>query len=336
MSRLGRRIRPGLLTAALVLGRAAAAAAAPAAQYLVPEARIALPGVVGRIDHMAVDLARKRLFVAEIANNTLDIVDLAAGRLERRIDRLAAPQGVGFAPNADVLAIANGGDGSVRFYRGAALTPAGSVALGGDADDVRIDPRTGNIVVGYGSGGLAIIDPETRSKIGDVRLPAHPEGFAIDAAIGRAFVNVPDAGEIAIVDLAAERQIGRWMVPGLRANFPIAIGPSAMLATVFRNPPTLVLIDVKTDAATARLDACRDADDVFFDARRRRLYVSCGAGAVDVFQADNSGSYARLSQTKTSSGARTSLFVPRLDRLFVAAPAGSASEAAIISFRPRP
>ena len=115
-------------------------------------------------------------------------------------------------------------------------------------------------------------------KIGDVKLAAHPESFQLDPASGRIFVNVPDAGQIAVVDLATARQVASWTVPGLRANFPLAIDDSGTtIATVFRHPPKLVLLDSKTGAATQQLDTCGDADDVFFDAKRRRIYVSCGA-----------------------------------------------------------
>ena len=47
---------------------------------LVLERTIPLPGVSGRIDHMAVDLRRGRLFVAELGNGTIDVVDLAEGK----------------------------------------------------------------------------------------------------------------------------------------------------------------------------------------------------------------------------------------------------------------
>lgn len=183
-----------------------------------------------------------------------------------------------------------------------------------------------------------MIDPVTQAKIGDVRLAAHPEAFAIDAASGRAFVNLPDAGQIAVVDLAAGTQTALWTVPGLRANFPMALDAGGTtIATVFRHPPTLVLIDAATGAATARLSTCGDADDVFVDPKRQRICVSCGAGAVDIFERDKAGSYTRSARVVTSSGARTSLFVPQLDRLFVAARAGSpGGDAAIIVFRPLP
>ena len=187
------------------------------------ERTIALKGVTGRIDHLAVDLARKRLFVAELGNGTVDVIDLAAGTVIRRIEGLKEPQGLAYAPAADILAVASAGDGSVRLFHGAELSPAGTVDLGDDADNIRLDARTGNLVVGYGSGGLAVIDPAKASLLSRIPLPAHPEGFQLDPANRRAFVNVPDARQIAVVDMNAGRQTASWRIPDLGANFPMAL-----------------------------------------------------------------------------------------------------------------
>lgn len=304
---------------------------------LVLERTIPLKGVTGRIDHLAVDLPRKRLFVAELGNGTVDVLDLATGTVIHRIAGLKDPQGVGYAPAADVLAVASAGDGSVRLFRGADLAPAGTVDLADDADNVRLDQRTGNLVVGYGSGGLATIDPAKASLVSRIALPAHPEGFQLDAANRRAFVNVPDARQIAVVDLDAGRQTASWRMPDLRANFPMALDVvHATIAVVFRNPARLVIVDVKTGRPTSTLMTCGDADDVFFDAKRRRVYVSCGDGHLDVWQQEGDR-FRRLNLLKTASGARTSLFVPDLDRLFVAARAGFfgvGSDAAVLVLRP--
>ena len=302
---------------------------------LVLERTIPLTGVSGRIDHMAVDLRRGRLFVAELGNGTVDVVDLAAGKAIHRIAGLKEPQGVGYAPRVDIVAVANAGDGSVRLFQGEDLTPAGVISLGGDADNVRLDVQTGRLVVGHGSGGLAVLDPSSRSVASDTKLAAHPESFQLDPGTQRAFVNVPDARQIAVVALAAGKQVASWRVPGLTANFPMALDHAAsVLAAVFRSPPQLVLLDTKTGAVTAKLPTCGDADDVFFDAKRHRIYVSCGEGVVDVVQQDAEG-YRPLARVKTLSGARTSLFVPELDRLFVAARAGvSGPHAAILVLRP--
>lgn len=336
MLRLGanrRCVLPGALALA-ALGLAGPARSEPALQV---ESRIQLPGVAGRIDHMAVDLRRKRLFVAEFGNGSLDVVDLAAGRQIKRISGLVEPQGVGYAAAADLVAVAQGGDGRVRFYRGEGLAAAGVLALGSDADDIRVDPRSRNLVVGYGEGGLAIIDPDTRSKIGEINLAAHPEGFAIDATARRAYVNLPEAAQIAVVELSAGRQTAAWRLSGMRANFPIALDRAERtVASVFRAPPKLALIDAASGAVAARLDACGDADDVFFDDRRRRIYISCGEGFVDVFATQTGGSYAHFARIATAPGARTSLFVPEFDRLFVAARAAPSRTAAIIVLRPLP
>lgn len=320
-----------ICTALLALSAPLAAAGEP----LTLERRIELPDVAGRIDHMAIDVGRSRLFVAELGNGSVDAIELAGGALAHRISGLREPQGVAYAATADAVVVACGGDGTVRFFRAADLQPAGTLRLGEDADNVRVDPRNGNVVVGYGSGALAVIDPRRRVVAARVALAAHPEAFSLAPAIDRAFVNEPDAEQIAVVDLAANAQVGRWTLPGRHDNFPMAIDPGgAVVATVFRSPAMLMLLDIRSGEARAQAPTCGDADDVFFDAQRHRLYVSCGAGFVDIFQ--RAGAVVRpLARIATSLGARTSLFVPELDRLFVAArahPLGAG--AAILVFRP--
>ncbi len=311
-----------------------ARAAEPA---LVLERTIPLKDTSGRIDHMAVDLARKHLFVAELGNNTVDVVDITTGQVVRRFMGLHEPQGIGYAPQADVIAIASAGDGTVRLFRGKDFSLVTTVDLGEDADNVRINQNSDEFVVGYGSGGLAVIRLADGRVLSRIKLPAHPEGFQIDARSGRAFVNLPDDHQVAVVDLRSGKQISSWRMPGLRANFPMALdAPRMIVASVFRNPPRLVLLDANSGAMKETLAACGDADDVFFDESRRRIYVSCGSGSVDVFQADGDG-YRKQASMETSSGARTSLFVPELDRLFVARRAGLlGSTAAILVFRPTP
>jgi hypothetical protein len=127
-----------------------------------------------------------------------------------------------------------------------------------------------------------------------------------------------------------------WRVQGFGANFPMALGSDGRTAAAaFRSPPRLVLLDASARTVVQSTETCGDADDVFFDERRRRIYVSCGSGSVAVLQ-DGYGGYRNISLIPTSSGARTSLFVPQLDRLFVARRSGllGGSGAAILVFRP--
>lgn len=314
-----------------------AASSANPGEPLQLEATIALPNVWGRIDHMAIDLRRRRLMIAELGNDSVDVVDLSAGKIVHRITGLSEPQGVGYSDQADLVLVANAGDGSVRLFHAGNLAPAGTIRLGEDADNVRVDRRSGLVVVGYGSGGLALIDPISRTKVAEIGLPAHPESFRIGSNGDRAFVNMPDARQIAVVDLKARRVLGHWITDDLGANFPMAMDSAAgLLAVAFRSPPTLAMFDYGSGKLRSRAATCRDADDVFFDEQRQRIYVTCGSGEVAVFQFAG-GSIRPLHSVATSPGARTSLFVPELDRLFVARRASSlGSDAAILIYRPMP
>ena len=112
------------------------------------ERTIPLPAVSGRIDHMAIDLKRGRLFVAELGNGTVDAIDLATGESAYRIAGLKEPQGIGYSPQADLLAVASAGDGSLRLFRGADGPAASRIELGSDADNVRPDAASRHFVVG--------------------------------------------------------------------------------------------------------------------------------------------------------------------------------------------
>jgi len=321
-----------ILLAASVMWPATLLAQTTAAP-LVLEAKIPLGQVSGRIDHLAVDAKRQRLFVAELGNNSLGVVDLAAGKVLRRITGLSEPQGIAYVPFTDSILVANAGDGSVRVLRGEDLTPISRLELGDDADNVRVDAAHKRVLVGYGKGALAVIDPGSLSKTADIRLKAHPEGFQIDETGTEVFVNVPGAREIVVADLATG-STQSLPTQGAGSNFPMAIdGEGRRVVAVFRSPPTFMALASQDGHVVAKAETCGDADDVFVDPKRRRVYVSCGEGVVDVLEPGEAG-YRRVARVPTVSGARTSLFVPELDRLFVAVRAASHEPAAIWVFRP--
>ncbi len=316
-----------LLGATTVLGLALAAhPVSSASQPLALEATIPLPNTLGRIDHLALDSKRQLLYIAEFGNNTVDVVDWQKRHVVRRISGLDRPQGVGFSAATDTLYVANGGDGSVRLYRGDNTKEISRIKLAGDADNILIDPRNDHVVVGYGSGGLAIIDARTRKQVADVHLPAHPEGFALDPANGHIFVNIPDAQEIDVVDIDGGKILGRWRNLRGADNYSLAIDPKGpLLATIFRNPPLMVLYDRNKGEVLGTSPACRDADGVFFDPNHQRIYASCGSGEISVFtiQDGQPGGYFAAPPVASLPGARTGLFVPDRDRLFIVAPAGT-------------
>lgn len=299
---------------------------------LTLERTISLEGVVGRIDHLAIDLRHRRIFVAELGNGSVDAVDIDSGR-SRRITGLKEPQGIGYLPDRDLLVVASGGDGTVRFFGGQSLEPAGVIQLGDDADNVRVDPRSGLVAVGYGSGAIAFIDAARQAVVSTVALPAHPEGFRLDTDGPGLFVNLPNAHSMFFAD-GKTGIVTKRLPAGHAMNFPLALDPpSHTIAIAYRWPARLVLMDQVTGSVRQDLKSCGDADDVAFDASRGRIYVVCGSGSVDAFQ-KGAGGYGPLPATATREGARTGLFVPELDRLFVAARATGKIGAALMVLRP--
>jgi DNA-binding beta-propeller fold protein YncE len=326
------RLTLRLLIAACAMGWVVSTSAGEAAP-LALEARIPLGDVKGRIDHLAIDVAHRRLFVAELGNDTVDVVDIEERKVIRRLDGFDEPQGVAYYPQSELLYVANGGDGALFAFRGTQLQPAGKLDLGDDADNIRIDREQGRVYVGAGSGNLTIIDAAAFTKVGTIALKAHPESFQLEGAGSRIFVNVPDAREVAVVDRKTHLQIASWPTAAFRSNYPMALDAShGRVLVAFREPATLVAFDAASGAMQARIEICRDADDVFVDERRRHIYVACGEGVLEVLGDDDR--MTRAARIATRPGARTAIFSPDLDRLFVAARAAGGEGAAIWVFRP--
>ena len=140
----------------------------------------------------------------------------------------------------------------MRVLRGEDLTPIGRIELGDDADNVRVDAAHKRVLVGYGKGALAVIDPVTLSKTADIHLKAHPEGFQIDETGTQVFVNVPDAREMVVADLAVG-STGSLPTQGAGSNFPMAIdGEAHLFLVVFRSPPTLMALSSQDGTSRPR------------------------------------------------------------------------------------
>lgn len=264
---------------------------------------------------MALNRKSNHLFVAELGNGSVDDVDLTSGSVAGRISGLHEPQGVAWLPTQDEVAVACG-DGSVRFYRTADRREVARVSLGDDADNVRVDNRNGNLVVGFGSGALAVIEPSTHRVIRELKLPAHPEGFEILGS--HAFVNLPAARAIVIGDIdqgVATKTLGTGTRFG---NYPmVSDAARSRLAVAFRLPSSLSVFDGASGGALFSTSICGDADDLYF--RSGQLVVVCGSGVVELVA--TTGAH-RASNIATAHGARTGLFDAAADRLFVAVPAG--------------
>src|SRR5947207_12123785 len=213
------------------------------------EQTIRLPGVEGRIDHFALDASGERLFVCALGNNTVEVLDLRKGERIHSITGLGAPQGIVYIPELDRLFVANDKGGIFKIYDGKSFQQISELNFEDDADNVRYEDTTKRIHVGFGSGGMAIVNAPDGKQIGSIKLSAHPEAFELEKNGKRIFVNVPNARNVAVIDQDKGAVTATWKTDLAFGNFPMALDErNHRLFVGCRIPSKLVVLN--TDSGT--------------------------------------------------------------------------------------
>jgi glutamine cyclotransferase len=302
--------------------------AAVLAQELVQT--IPMP-VEGRIDHLAYDAKAGRLAVAALGNNSVEVIDLKEGKVVHSIKGLPESQGIQYVDGQ--IVVATGGDGRCRFYDGETFKLLKTVECGADADNVRYDAAAKLVYVGCDA--LAVVDPAKGAKVGEIPLEAHAESFQLEAKGPRIFVNVPKAGHIAVVDREKRAVIAKWKLSAA-ANYPMALDEAGhRLFVGCRQPAKLLVFDTESGKELAAVECSGDTDDVFYDAPSKRVFVSCGAGFLDVFDASEVVP-RRTGKVATAAGARTCLYVADQGRIYLAVPRRGGQQAEVRVYQTKP
>lgn len=297
----------------------------PARPLVLTEA-IPLPGVQGRFDHFGFD-GKNQLIVAALGNNTVEVIDISARVRSHSIKDISNPQGVVYAPESNKLFAASS-KGKLYIYDGVTFEPVKSLDFRGDVDNLRYDAANQRVYVGYGedeTGAIGTVDARTNDRLAEeYKLGAHPESFQLESSGPNIYVNLPDLKQIAVINRKT-RGITRWPMT-LEHNFPMALDEADhRLIVATHEPPRLVVFDTGTGRAVATLPCVQDADDVYYDAARRRIYVPGGEGFISVFQQDDADHYRLLVNVASNLGARTAGYFGKgrkgFDRFFLAVPA---------------
>ena len=309
---------------ALMLLVGTGAALAAQSSPLALKSVIPLPNVEGRIDHLAFDGSRGRLYVAALGNNSVEVTDTVNGIHVTTLPGFHEPQGIAVIPGnaidaTNAIAVANGSSGMLQLIDALSYQVRRTVVIGSDSDNVRYDQAAKRLYVAH-EGGLAVVDPATGQIVQRIAIPGHPESFQLEREGSRVFVNLPDSAQIVVADRKTASVVTRW--PGTpRANYPMALDESThRLFVGYRQPATMVVYDTATGKAEATAPIPGDTDDLFYDSARKRMYVIGGEGYVDVLQRNAGDAFKRVARIATTTGARTGLFVPEQNRLYVAVP----------------
>ena len=305
------------------------------AEPLTLRATIPLAGVKGRFDHFAIDAKGGRIFVAALGNNTVELIHVRNAKRIQSIGGLSEATGICFMADQNRIGVANGRRGTFEIFDGGSFKKVKEIPDLDDADNVRFDAAHSLVLVGFASGAIGFVDSQKIEKIGEVKLKSHPESFQLERSGSRAFVNVPGTGEIAVIDRDKRTVIAEWPLHGYKANFPMALDESGKRVFVgCRSPARLLALDMDTGKINAEAEISGDTDDLFFDPKRNRVYVSCGEGFIDVISCVAGENLKRVGHIATRGGARTSFYSPEIDELYLAVPQRGGNPAEIRIYKP--
>ena len=306
---------------------------------------IAMPNVKGRIDHMDVDVQGKRLVVAGLENGSVEVVDLQAGKWLKSIPGFKKTQGIAYVPSLNKLFVASGDDGMVRVFRGDTLDLLDAIKLDLGPNRVAYDPHTQLLYVGYGGkdagkdyGEIGIIDAKTDKHLGDVKVEAHPSELLLDQSGKTLFVFVSVASVVQVLDTKKREVVSTWHTSSKRNGDGALDEETNRVFIGTRAPPQMIAMDSQTGKEVANLPTVEGMDDVYFDPRLKRIYISGGrdydVGYIFAYQQKDADHYETIGKIPTKSGAGTSFWSPEMNRYYVAAPAHDNEEAAVLVFEP--
>lgn len=300
-------------------------------------------------DHLAVDLAGKRLFTTPQAQKSVDVFDLETGRLIKRIPGLDNPHSVLYRADVNRIYITDGGAGLLRVYDGKSYRSLTAIKLRADADSISYDPRTAYLYVTNGGkelgqkfAFLSVVDTNANKLLGDIRIEDDAlEAMIQESASPRMYVNMYGGSQIAVVDRLKRSLIAVWPVTKGRKNIAMGIDEADhRLFVGCRNAEqsgVIIVLDTRSGKELGTLPIGGWVDYVTYDPRSKRIYASCGAplangGDVYVYQQDGTDKYNLLAKIPTAPRAKTGLLVPERNEFFVPVPHFE-SEARVLVFR---
>src|SRR5215471_7205150 len=253
--------------------------------------RIPLPGVYGRIDHYGWDGKRANLIVSALGNDTVEIVNSW-----KRVHTIAG----------------SSQSGKLHFYdaESYALVKTLDFGVNANTDNMRYDPLSKRLYVGYGAGAraaLAVVDPAAMERVQEFKVGSHPESFQLETEGPRIFVNLPDQESIGIVDRNTGA-VTKWKIPGYTNVHALALDEANhRLFAASLQPGRLTVADTQSGRVVATIPCILGVDDIWFDPVQKRIYAP-GAGAIDVFQQVDPDRYAAVARIQVGAGAGSTSF----------------------------
>lgn len=295
---------------------------------------IKFPRFGGKIAGISVDEKRRRMYLAVPDLNYVEVYDMEKG-VDGQIQGLNAPQGVAYIPEVDKLFVTNSHGGQCKIYDGGSLAELKTLQFTDNADQIRYDAGQQQVLVGYGNGGIAVLDAVTGKGLANITLLGHPRDFEVEKFGPRAFINVPESAQVVVIDKAHKTMLDSWPISNLtRANYAMAFDePNQRLFVTTRSPARLLVFNTKPDKSPgkiiAELPCGTEPNAVFYDGARKRVYVNCEQGLISTFKQKDADHYLPMPDTATTAGASAACYVGDAGVIYVGIPRFGGDQAAV-------
>jgi DNA-binding beta-propeller fold protein YncE len=292
--------------------------------------KISLPALHdGDFDHFGKDLKGNRLFLTAEANGTVEVFDARSNKLIHTIKGLKSPHAILYRDDVDKLFVVDGDASEIKVYNATTYDLLGHIALSIDADSMAYDPATQYMYVVNGGREaktpyslISVIDTNNSTKLRDITIDTNwVEALLLESSGPRMFCVLTGKNAIGVMDRSKDSLIATWPTPA-DAKHPVSLGfneSGHRLFVATREPGKLVVLNSDDGKVIAELPAVGMVDDLSYDTKLKRLYLS-GNGFVDVFSQKDPDHYILLTRVPGSFRAKTGLFVPEWNHYFLAVP----------------
>jgi DNA-binding beta-propeller fold protein YncE len=309
-------------------------------------ATIPLPGLKPvDFDHFAPDLANHRMFLTAEKNGAIVVFDVQTNKVLHTITGLEEPHSMVYRDDLKKLFAVDGGAAEIKVYDGNSYKLLSSIKLEDDADSSVYDPSTKQLFVVNGGKGakqsttlISAVDTTAGKKIGDIKVNTDSvEQLQLEKSSQRLFVNLTGLNTVGVFDRAKLTQIASWPVAPAEDNGPIAFDEADhRLFVITLKPAKMLVMDSDNGHIITSLPCVAKADEASYDAANKRVYVAGGEEFIDVFQQKDPDNYTHVQRIPTRFRAKTAIYVPDLNRYYLAVPghADKVAEVRVYSVAP--
>jgi DNA-binding beta-propeller fold protein YncE len=285
-----------------------------------------MPGYTGDFDHFGLDLKGNRLFLAAEDKKTVEVFDLRTGARIHSIVGFGHPLTMAYVPASNRLFVTNGDTDDVAMVDCKEYRITNTLKLRKGVDHSALNPIDGYFYVENGatpdgkSHSIAIIDSKSFKIVGEISGISGDsnEGMVIDSAGKRLYVNMTGSDEIGVIDLKTRQIIAKWPLPDVHVPHAIALDEAHhRLFTATRKPPQFVVFNTDNGKVVASLPCVGVNSDMSIDVAHKRIYVT-GSDTASVFEQRDADHYEHIAEVPTAYRAKSSIFVPQLNRLYIA------------------